>query len=80
MSALADIGKRYHTARWNKWGTRRETAEQQNAEALAFYDAGDIEGFFKACVRSRLTMLLCGATGSGKTTMGKTLISAIPRA
>jgi type IV secretion system protein VirB11 len=39
---------------------------------------GDIEGFFKACVRNRLTMLLCGATGSGKTTMGKTLISAIP--
>ena len=29
-------------------------------------------------MRNRLTMLLCGATGSGKTTMGKTLISAIP--
>jgi type IV secretion system protein VirB11 len=29
-------------------------------------------------VRNRLTMLLCGATGSGKTTMGKTLIAAIP--
>ncbi len=29
-------------------------------------------------VASRLTMLLCGATGSGKTTMGKTVMSDIP--
>jgi len=79
VSALSAVSQRYATTRWNKWGTRGETAERRNAESLALYDAGDIEGFFAACVRNRLTMLLCGATGSGKTTMGKTLIAAIPR-
>jgi type IV secretion system protein VirB11 len=78
VSALADVGKRYHTSRWNKWEARRDTEAKHHAEVLAYYDNGDIEGFFEACVRNRLTMLLCGATGSGKTTMGKTLISAIP--
>ena len=78
VSALSDVTRRYHTSRWNKWEARRETENRQNEETLAFYDKADIEGFFKACVRNRLTMLLCGATGSGKTTMGKTLISAIP--
>jgi type IV secretion system protein VirB11 len=79
VSALADVGKRYHTSRWNKWESRRDTEAKHHAEVLAYYDNGDIEGFFEACVRNRLTMLLCGATGSGKTTMGKTLIAAIPR-
>jgi type IV secretion system protein VirB11 len=78
VSALSDVSKRYHTSRWNRWDARRETENRHNEEALALYDAGDIEGFFAACVRNRLTMLLCGATGSGKTTMSKTLISAIP--
>ena len=78
VSALADVSQRYRTVRWNRWDTRRETENRQNEEALALYDAGNIERFFAACVRNRLTMLLCGATGSGKTTMGKTLISAIP--
>jgi type IV secretion system protein VirB11 len=78
VSALANIGRRYRTVRWNRWDTRRETENRQNAEVLAYYDTGDIEGFLAACVRNRLTMLLCGATGSGKTTMGKTLIASIP--
>ena len=78
VSALSDVGNRYRTARWNKWDDRRETEHRRNDEVLASYDKGDIEGFLAACVRNRLTMLLCGATGSGKTTMGKTLIAAIP--
>ncbi len=78
VSALSSIGSRYQTTRWNKWTARRETEERSSAEVLALYDSGDIQNFFAACVRNRLTMLLCGATGSGKTTMGKTLISAIP--
>lgn len=78
VSALTDVTKRYQHSRWNKWAARHETEDKQNSEVLAFYDSGDIEGFLKSCVRNRQTMLLCGATGSGKTTMGKTLISAIP--
>jgi type IV secretion system protein VirB11 len=78
VAALSTVKSRYHTDRWNKWDARKNTEQQQSAEVLAFYDEGDIEGFLQACVRNRLTMLLCGATGSGKTTMGKTLISAIP--
>ena len=78
VSALSDVTHRYHTSRWNRWKARRETENRQNDEVLRLYDEGDIEGFFTACVCNRLTMLLCGATGSGKTTMGKTLISAIP--
>jgi type IV secretion system protein VirB11 len=78
VSALSDVGKRYRTTRWNKWDRRRDTEIQSHAEVLALYDAGDITAFLSACVRNRLTMLLCGATGSGKTTMGKTLIAAIP--
>jgi type IV secretion system protein VirB11 len=69
VSAISDVTRRYQTSRWNKWDARRETQNRQAEEALAFYDTADIEGFFKACVRNRLTMLLCGATGSGKTTM-----------
>jgi type IV secretion system protein VirB11 len=78
VAALADVEKRYQTRRWNQWTTRKESQEQRVAEVLAFYDAGDLVAFLRACVRNRMTMLLCGATGSGKTTMGKTLISAIP--
>jgi type IV secretion system protein VirB11 len=37
VSALADVSQRYHTARWNKWDARRDTADRQNAESLAFY-------------------------------------------
>jgi type IV secretion system protein VirB11 len=78
VAALGDISKRYQAHRWNRWSERKESQERSSAEALAFFDDGDLEGFFHACVRNRMTMLLCGATGSGKTTMGKTLISAIP--
>lgn len=79
VSALSSVSSRYRTSRWNRWGTRRDAEDRNNAEVLAHYDEGDIQGFFAACIRNRLTMLLCGATGSGKTTMGKTLIGAIPR-
>ena len=78
VSALGEVSRRYQTGRWNRWVDRQESRERDSAEVLALYESGDIEGFFRACVRNRLTMLLCGATGSGKTTMGKTLISAIP--
>ena len=78
VASLASVGSRYVTNRWNRWNDRHVSQDRRDAEVLAHYDAGDIESFLRACVRNRLTMLLCGATGSGKTTMGKTLIAAIP--
>jgi type IV secretion system protein VirB11 len=78
VSPLASVASRYQTARWNKWGGRRETALRDFAELLALYDAGDLQTFLEKSVQARLTILLCGATGSGKTTMSKTLISSIP--
>jgi type IV secretion system protein VirB11 len=78
VSPLSHVNSRYQTTRWNKWTFRHESRQRRDAEVLDYYDQGDLEAFLSACVRNRLTMLLCGATGSGKTTMGKTLISAIP--
>lgn len=78
VSPLQKVTSRYHTSRWNRWTERSQAQEGRDAEVLEYFDQGDIETFLHACVRNRMTMLLCGATGSGKTTMGKTLIAAIP--
>ncbi|RAZ82147.1 P-type DNA transfer ATPase VirB11 [Mesorhizobium hawassense] len=78
VTQLKEVSARYESARWNRWGSRKERQTQQDDEVLRYYDLGDLEQFLRACVTGRLTMLLCGPTGSGKTTMSKTLISAIP--
>lgn len=78
VAALSSVTKRYDIARWNRWDKRTEAEEKRHEEVLRYYDEGNLEAFLAACVRNRMTMLLCGATGSGKTTMGRTLISAIP--
>jgi type IV secretion system protein VirB11 len=78
VSALSNVNARYQTDRWNRWTARKEIREKRNLEVLQHFDEGDIEAFLRSCVANRMTMLLCGATGSGKTTMSKTLISAIP--
>jgi type IV secretion system protein VirB11 len=78
VSALEAVGSRYQTSRWNRWTQRSEAQSERDAEVLEYFDRGNIEIFLRACVAKRMTMLLCGATGSGKTTMSKTLISAIP--
>jgi type IV secretion system protein VirB11 len=77
VTPLSSIAGRYDAKRWNQWQHRQETRSQDLGELLVFYDQGDLEGFLKACVHRRLTILLCGATGSGKTTMSKTLVGAI---
>lgn len=77
VAPLSTITGRYDTARWNQWQTRQEARNRNLGDLLALYDQGDLEGFLRACVTERLTILLCGATGSGKTTMSKTLIDAI---
>lgn len=79
VSQLNDILSRYDASRWNQWRSRKKRQTQQDEDILQHYDGGNLEGFLRACVASRLTILLCGHTGSGKTTMSKTLISAIPQ-
>lgn len=77
VAPLGSVTGRYTSSRWNQWHGRKETAVSNYAELLALYDAGNLQHFLERCVQSRLTILLCGATGSGKTTMSKTLISSI---
>jgi type IV secretion system protein VirB11 len=77
---LSEVNSRYTTTGWNEWQDRATETRERMEEALALFDAGDIEPFLAACVRSRLNMLMVGATGSGKTTMSKSLITAIPAA
>ncbi len=72
---IAEATNRYERSRWNSWERRKE--RRDFSELLALYDAGDLAAFLHAAVAARLNILLCGATGSGKTTMSKTLITAI---
>ncbi|MER9592053.1 P-type DNA transfer ATPase VirB11 [Mesorhizobium australicum] len=78
VTELKEVSSRYEYSRWNQWRSRKERQERQDETILQHYDNGDLEQFLRACVCGRLTMLLCGPTGSGKTTMSKTLINAIP--
>ena len=77
VAPLNSLSSRYAFARWNQWQARDAARARNLGGLLALYDRGDLEGFLAAAVQMRLTILLCGATGSGKTTMSKTLISAI---
>ncbi|QCJ00983.1 P-type DNA transfer ATPase VirB11 [Agrobacterium larrymoorei] len=79
VSGLGEVAARYDASRWNQWQIRTQRREQLDAAILQEYDRGDLEAFLRACVTGKRTILLCGPTGSGKTTMSKTLISAIPR-
>jgi type IV secretion system protein VirB11 len=74
---LSAIHTRYRLDRWNRWEDRHEARKADNATILALYDSGDIENFFREAVRLRFNLLLTGATGSGKTTMLRTLIDVI---
>lgn len=78
VAPLSSVASRYQAGRWNQWERRKEAMLRDFGELLALYDCGDLQAFLERCVTARLTILLCGATGSGKTTMSKTLIGAIP--
>lgn len=73
---IAATASRYHQGRWNQWARRKEYRNQ--SALLDLFDSGNLVAFLEAAIASRLNILLCGATGSGKTTMSKTLITAIP--
>lgn len=76
VAPLSDVHKRYRTENWNKRKSQR--GGRNTSDALTAYDAHDFHGFLEAAVKARLNMLLCGSTGAGKTTLSKTIISAIP--
>jgi type IV secretion system protein VirB11 len=75
VSPLANVAQRYRAAEWNRWRNTRSSRDL--SEPLALYDAGDLEGFLRAAVRHRFNMLLCGAVGSGKTTLSKSVLAEI---
>ena len=56
--------------------TRREAEDEALAAQL---DAGDVQGFLKAAVRARRTLVISGGTASGKTTLLNALVKEIPR-
>lgn len=49
-----------------------------DAELEALHRAGDWARFFPLAVRARKTVVVCGDTGSGKTTFAKALVRDIP--
>jgi type IV secretion system protein VirB11 len=51
-----------------------------DADLSARLEAGDTEGFLRAAVRARKTMVIAGGTSSGKTTLLNALIKEIPAA
>ena len=76
IHSIDEFPTRYNTERWNHWRRRRENRD--HAPALALYDAGDLTGFLRHVVKARYNLLLCGATGAGKTSAGISMIDAIP--
>lgn len=62
--------------------TTTDVAHQQthplDAELLVLHRARDWRRFFPLAVRARKNIIVCGATGSGKTTVARALIQAIP--
>jgi type IV secretion system protein VirB11 len=71
---LSRVHTRYHADDWNK---TREDRLQRGMALMPLYDSGDLERFLVTAVREHLNILLVGVTGSGKTTLAKSLIGAI---
>lgn len=70
-----EAAPRYESAGMSRANSERRSRNM--AELLALYDAEEFIPFLVGCVRARLNILLTGATGSGKTSLEKTLVAAI---
>jgi type IV secretion system protein VirB11 len=75
VAPMASLHRRYKTAEWHRW--RSERATRDMGALLAAFDTGDLEIFLYQAVRARLNILLAGPTGSGKTTLSRSMLSAI---
>ncbi len=51
----------------------------EDAVLAAQLEAGDVQGFLRAAVRARRTIVVSGGTASGKTTLMNALVKDIPR-
>src|SRR5689334_11573258 len=78
VSPIESITERYDISLWNAWDARGQRKAAASNRLLALYDSGDIEGFIRALVADRRTVLFCGQTGAGKTYLLKTFIGLLP--
>ena len=78
IDELPAVAGMFATSRFNKWANRRERQQQRDGALLERFGAGDFEGFLRGLAETRQTGLFVGATGAGKTRLGKAVTGAIP--
>ena len=75
VAPLETMTSRYRLDKWNRWDQREKTQRENYKTLLYAYDSGDIIRFFREVVRLKVGLIMCGSTGSGKTTALKTIVS-----
>ena len=80
VAPLAGLAGRFDVSRWNRWEQRTEARQADASALLELFDAGDAAAFLGGLVRARRNILFCGATGSGKTSIAKSVLAEIPAA
>lgn len=79
-SAVLSLDELAATGAFADWQERGPTAGPDPIEAQlsAHLSAGDLPGFLRAAVTARRNIVIAGRTGSGKTTLARALLDAIP--